>query len=123
MPETKRGGIRFAQRAQRSIALWLILGSMALPILGGAADKMASARAETVIAGTKQEGSRNVRVFEAGPLGQPKSLQQTGVPLDTTRAAIPPDNPQTPEKIALGQRLFFEPRLSAEWDCRLQHLP
>ena len=27
---------------------------------------------------------------------------------------IPPDNPQTPEKIALGQRLFFDGRLSAD---------
>lgn len=102
------------QRAQGSIVLWLILGSMALPILGGAADKMASSQAEAVIAGTKQEGSRNVGVFEASPLGQPKSLQQTGLPLDATRAAITPDNPQTPEKIALGQRLFFEPGLSAD---------
>src|SRR6266850_1918950 len=31
-----------------------------------------------------------------------------------TRAAIPPDNPQTPEKIALGQKLFFDGRLSAD---------
>jgi len=29
-------------------------------------------------------------------------------------AAIPPDNPQTPEKIALGQSLFFDGRLSAD---------
>jgi cytochrome c peroxidase len=29
-------------------------------------------------------------------------------------AAIPPDNPQTPEKIALGQKLFFDGRLSAD---------
>ena len=26
----------------------------------------------------------------------------------------PPDNPQTPEKIALGQKLFFDGRLSAD---------
>ena len=112
--ETKGDGIRLAQRAQGSIRLLLILGSMASPIFGGNAGKMGSAQAEAPIAGTEQKDSGNVRAFVAGPLAQPKSLQQTGVPLDATRAAIPPDNPQTPEKITLGQRLFFEPRLSAD---------
>src|SRR5947209_2035977 len=51
---------------------------------------------------------------EAGPLAQPKSIHQVGVPAAATRAAIPPDNPQTPEKIALGQKLFFDGRLSAD---------
>jgi cytochrome c peroxidase len=41
-------------------------------------------------------------------------LQQVGVPAELTKAVIPPDNPQTPEKIALGQKLFFEGRLSAD---------
>ena len=45
---------------------------------------------------------------KAGPLAQPKSLQQVGLPADATRAAIPPDNPQAPEKIALGEKLFFD---------------
>src|SRR2546422_185134 len=51
---------------------------------------------------------------KAGPLAQPKSIHQVGVPAAATRAAIPPDNPQTPEKIALGQKLFFDGRLSAD---------
>ena len=51
---------------------------------------------------------------EAGPLAQPKSIHQVGVPAAATRAAIPPDNPQTPAKIALGQKLFFDGRLSAD---------
>jgi cytochrome c peroxidase len=50
----------------------------------------------------------------AGPLAQPRALQQVGLPVDQTRAVIPPDNPQTPEKIALGQKLFFDGRLSAD---------
>jgi cytochrome c peroxidase len=50
----------------------------------------------------------------AGPLVQPKSLDQTGLPPELTREAIPPDNPQTPEKIALGEKLFFDSRLSAD---------
>jgi cytochrome c peroxidase len=51
---------------------------------------------------------------EAGPLAQPKSLDQIGFPAELTRQAIPPDNPQTPEKIALGEKLFFDGRLSAD---------
>ena len=49
-----------------------------------------------------------------GPLSQPRSLQQVGLPVDLTQSVIPPDNPQTPEKVALGQRLFFDGRLSAD---------
>jgi cytochrome c peroxidase len=51
---------------------------------------------------------------KAGTLAQPKSPLQIGAPDGATRAAIPPDNPQTPEKIALGQKLFFDGRLSAD---------
>ena len=49
-----------------------------------------------------------------GPLARPKSLQQVGVPVEATRAAAPDDNPQTPEKIALGEKLFFDGRLSVD---------
>lgn len=49
-----------------------------------------------------------------GPLARPKSLQQVGVPVEVTRAAAPADNPQTPEKIALGEKLFFDGRLSVD---------
>jgi cytochrome c peroxidase len=36
------------------------------------------------------------------------------VPEGATRAALPPDNLQTLEKIALGLRLFFDGRLSVD---------
>jgi hypothetical protein len=49
-----------------------------------------------------------------GPLAQSRSLKQIGTPADQTRAAIPADNPQTPEKVALGEKLFFDGRLSAD---------
>ena len=47
------------------------------------------------------------------------------MPVDATRAAIPADNPQTPEKIALGQQLFFDARLSADGTvaCSTCHNP
>ncbi len=62
---------------------------------------------------------------ETDPLAQPKSLQQVGAPVEMTRAAIPADNPQTPEKISLGQRLFFDRRLSVDGtvSCSTCHDP
>jgi cytochrome c peroxidase len=50
----------------------------------------------------------------ASPLAQPKSMRQVGLPAAATHAVIPADNPQTPAKVALGQRLFFDARLSAD---------
>jgi cytochrome c peroxidase len=50
----------------------------------------------------------------ARPLAGPKSMHQVGLPTAATQAATPADNPQTPEKVALGQRLFFDARLSAD---------
>lgn len=49
-----------------------------------------------------------------GPLARPKSLKQIGVPVEATRAAVQADNLQTPEKIALGEKLFFDGRLSVD---------
>src|SRR5689334_2594500 len=46
-------------------------------------------------------------------VARPRSAVQTGLPAEATRATIPPDNAQTPDKIALGQKLFFDGRLSA----------
>jgi cytochrome c peroxidase len=62
---------------------------------------------------------------EADPLAQPKSLQQVGMPVEATRTAIPADNPQTSEKISLGQKLFFERRLSVNGtvSCSTCHDP
>jgi cytochrome c peroxidase len=73
----------------------------------------------------KKASSKLPPTSETDPLAQPKSLQQVGVPVEMTRAAIPPDNPQTPEKISLGQKLFFERRLSVDGtvSCSTCHEP
>src|SRR5437879_42468 len=80
----------------------------------------------TLILGATPEATLEMPpIPEAGPLARPKSLQQVGSPADAAPAAIPPDNPQTPEKIALGQRLFFDGRLSADGSvaCSTCHDP
>ena len=51
---------------------------------------------------------------QAGALAAPKSESQIGPPVAQTRAAIPAENPQTPEKTSLGEKLFFYGRLSAD---------
>jgi len=73
----------------------------------------------------KRASSKLAPTPETDPLAQPKSLQQVGVPVEATRAAIPPDNPQTPEKISLGQKLFFDRRLSVDGtvSCSTCHDP
>jgi cytochrome c peroxidase len=63
---------------------------------------------------TRQAPGKAPPIPKAGPLAKPRSLQQVGLPVRLTRTVTPPDNPQTPEKIALGQKLFFEGRLSAD---------
>jgi cytochrome c peroxidase len=56
---------------------------------------------------------------------RPRSLHQIGLPIAATLAAIPPDNPQTPAKIALGQQLFVDGRLSVDGTvaCSTCHNP
>ena len=51
---------------------------------------------------------------EPGPLADPKSENQAGFPATLYSWVIPPDNQQTPAKIALGKSLFFDDRLSAD---------
>jgi hypothetical protein len=59
---------------------------------------------------------------EAGPLALPKPIDQVGFPAELTHQAIPPDNPQTPEKIDFGKRLLFLTGVVGRRDHRVFHL-
>ena len=49
----------------------------------------------------------------------------TGIPADLWEMLVPPDNPVTPEKTALGRQLFFDKRLSKDGtvSCATCHDP
>ena len=81
--------------------------------------------ATLILGATPQATLQTPPIPEAGALARPKSLRQVGAPADATHGAIPADNPETPEKIALGQRLFFDGRLSADGSvaCSTCHDP
>ena len=51
---------------------------------------------------------------KAGPLAQPRSQDQIGFPSALTASVIPPASPLTPAMVALGEKLFFESRLSGD---------
>ena len=71
-------------------------------VCDGAANE-ASLQAPAATGAAAQPASSDPRtVPQEGPLGQPKSLQQLGLPAGATEATTPLANPQTPEKIALG---------------------
>src|SRR5881628_600390 len=60
---------------------------------------------------------------KAGPLAQPRSHQQVGLPVDQTRAVIPPDNPQTPEENRSRPETFLRQSFVRRWHRRLRELP
>ena len=51
---------------------------------------------------------------KAGPLADPRSQDQVGFPVDLTRSVIPPGSPLIPAVVALGEKLFFDSRLSGD---------
>jgi cytochrome c peroxidase len=79
------------------------------------------AESDTTSAGRSRATSAETFALSSQPLkpippdnylARPKSLLQVGLPAALTASVVPKDNPQTPEKIALGEKLFFEGRLS-----------
>jgi cytochrome c peroxidase len=105
--QSKNSVLRSSQRAY--LALVLLLGTAAL-IDGCGGGGYPSPR----VAGQQTTRYPPQPVPGTGPLARPRSLQQPGLPVEATRATIPRDNPQTSEKIDLGQKLFFDGRLSVD---------
>jgi cytochrome c peroxidase len=66
-----------------------------------------------------------VSAQEAVPLAAPKPHNQAGFPAELYSWVIPADNPQTPEKVELGRKLFFDDRLSPDGtvSCDQCHAP
>jgi len=62
---------------------------------------------------------------QAGPLARPRSQDQVGFPVALTASVIPPASPLTPATVALGEKLFFESRLSGDGTvaCATCHNP
>jgi cytochrome c peroxidase len=58
--------------------------------------------------------SARADIPKPGALAQPKPSEQAGLPKELTQAVTPRDNPTTPDRVALGQKLFFDGRLSAD---------
>jgi len=53
-------------------------------------------------------------VPRAGALAEPRSQDQVDFPAALTKSVIPPGSPLAPAIVSLGQRLFFESRLSGD---------
>ncbi len=102
-----------AMRTRLCVTLVLAVGPAAL-ILGCRGQQAGSVAEAAPNGATQQSVQKAPPIPESGTLARPKSPRQVGAPEAATRAAIPADNPQTPEKIELGQRLFFDGRLSAD---------
>ena len=49
-----------------------------------------------------------------GPLAQPRSQNQVGLPAALSKSVIPLASPLTPAAVALGEKLFFDSRLSGD---------
>ena len=60
-----------------------------------------------------------------GPLARPAPASQKGMPTDLVVMVSPGGKPATPEIVALGQKLFFDGRLSADGtvSCATCHVP
>jgi len=110
--KTKRGVV-MPVGSQIRFCTTLLAGAAALTFACAIAEE-ASRNLEATVEASPQMSAKPPAIPAAGPLAEPKSLKQVGLPVEATRAAVPADNPQTPEKIALGQKLFFDGRLSVD---------
>ena len=109
-----------------NVNLMLASVSAAVAFACGERGGQSSAKQDTTRAAAFAVSSQPLGPIPADDsLARPKSLRQIGLPLELTRSVIPKDNLQTAEKIALGEKLFFDGRLSANGTvaCASCHQP
>jgi len=119
------GSRRMRLARQASITLIAAAGSTILIIACGERGR-STAKPDTAASATYSVSPQPLGPIPADDsLARPKSLRQVGLPIALTGSVTPKDNPQTPEKIALGEKLFFEGRLSADGSvaCASCHQP
>jgi cytochrome c peroxidase len=105
----------FLKRSRLGLSAVAAFTGTALILGGGCNQPDGSSANESMTNGTsRQSHGKAPPIPKAGPLANPRPIQQLGLPVELTRKAIPSDNPQTPEKISLGEKLFFDGRLSAD---------
>jgi cytochrome c peroxidase len=98
---------------------WLLTGAFGLGILAFAVKllvavavaKMPDQVVKPLVAANTLDSGSAVPAFPATPADLPEHTVWQALPME---APAPMDNPTTPEKVALGKRLFFDPRLSAD---------
>jgi cytochrome c peroxidase len=106
--------------------LTFVTGSTAILLACGERGGQSPARSDTAIAGGFAVSSQPLGPIPPDDsLARPKSLHQIGVPIALTDSVTPKNNPQTPQKIALGEELFFDGRVSANGTvaCASCHQP
>jgi cytochrome c peroxidase len=116
--------------AALGLALPLLAMAAATPTAGGKsaqAEKSATPTAQASIATQAATATQSPSPAEApgGKAADPEPEKQVGFPDDMYGWVLPKDNPQTPQKIALGRALFFDRRLSGDdkESCSTCHEP
>jgi cytochrome c peroxidase len=104
----------FLNRTRRSLSVVAMVVVTALLGCESRKSQALTAKETAPDDATDQGTGKAPPIPKVGPLARPRSLEQVGIPKELTRTVIPPDNPQTPDKLALGQKLFFDGRLSAD---------
>src|SRR6266446_1073948 len=92
------------RRKRLCIGLLVATAAAALNFGLGGASKPAQSQAVSTPEETAWPAISQQRpIPKAGPLAEPKSVDQIGFSAELTRQAIPPDNPQTRDKTTLAK--------------------
>src|SRR5579859_6320714 len=130
-PSLSQASPACASQATRAMDRRRLVSTVAAPLIGGAlvarlvawpsaapkrllTVQAQAAPAESAVRGAANATHRAPPIPPRGPTSAPKSLHQVGLSAELTQRVFSFDNPQTPEKIALGLKLFFDGRLSAD---------